>query len=292
MRWVVMWTADEEAELKFSRWQLNPHFAGGNEELPTLTAQEWDQITVHFQAEAVTAQAKNLNIPLSWLPSSSELRDSVFLAAAGLDHGLDQAVAMSKLPPQEKGVINTKEWLTQMVDQKLRGLGGGAPAKVNYLTFTEVGLIGSSFSLWCLCLFLQKGEKGPAGSKRKADEGDASAAGKRPKHPPPEGSAKRGDARGGAGPSRRAVSPMPVEILDGEDDHPTAQAAQAPEAPRPPPRGGDDPAFGRQAALDEEVRNIPPPRQFSSRDNAKIISSVIKAVPKEYVDQFPPAADA
>ncbi|XP_056699606.1 uncharacterized protein [Spinacia oleracea] len=111
-------------------------------------------------------------------------------------------------------------------------------------------------------------------------------------HPPPEGSARRGDARGGAGPSKRAASPTSVEILDGEDDHPSAQAARTPEAPRPPPRGRDDPASGRQAALDDEVRNIHAFRHFSSRDKAKIISSVIKAVPKEYVDQFPPAADA
>ncbi|XP_056698187.1 uncharacterized protein [Spinacia oleracea] len=83
---------------------------------------------------------------------------------------------------------------------------------------------------------------------------------------------------------------MPVEILDGEDEPPTAQAAQTPEAPRH--RVNEDPASRRQAALDEEIRNIPPSRHFSSRDKAKIISSVIKAVPKEYVEKFPPAADA
>lgn len=48
----------------------------------------------------------------------------------------------------------------------------------------------------------------------------------------------------------------------------------------------------------EEVRHIPPSKIFSSRDKAtsrdkaKIISSVIKAIPKEYMDQFSPAAEA
>ncbi|XP_056683748.1 uncharacterized protein [Spinacia oleracea] len=60
-------------------------------------------------------------------------------------------------------------------------------------------------------------------------------------HPPTEGLAKRGDARGGAGPSKRAASPTPVEVLDGEDDQPSAQAAQNPEAHRPPHVEGDDP---------------------------------------------------
>lgn len=87
---MVMWTADQEMELKFSRWQLEPRSARGSEELPTLTTQEWDQIVVHFQAETLAVRCKNLNIPKSWLPSCSQFKDPVFLAAAGLDHGLDQ----------------------------------------------------------------------------------------------------------------------------------------------------------------------------------------------------------
>lgn len=47
-----------------------------------------------------------------------------------------------------------------------------------------------------------------------------------------------------------------------------------------------------RAALDEETRNIPPLRYFSSQDKAKIISAVIKVVPKDYVEQFPPVTDA
>lgn len=42
----------------------------------------------------------------------------------------------------------------------------------------------------------------------------------------------------------------------------------------------------------EEIRHITPSKNFSSRDKAKIISSVIKVVPKEYMEQFYPAADA
>lgn len=48
----------------------------------------------------------------------------------------------------------------------------------------------------------------------------------------------------------------------------------------------------RQAMADEEICNIPPSKNFSSRDKTKIISSVIKVVPEEYMEQFPPAAEA
>ncbi|KNA23882.1 hypothetical protein SOVF_021210, partial [Spinacia oleracea] len=129
---VVRGENDQEMELKCSRWQLEPHFAGGSDELPALTKQEWDQIVVHFQVESLAVQGKNLNIPKSWLPSCSQFKDHVFLASAGLDHGLDQAFAMSKFPPVEKGQINTKEWLTQMVEQKLKGIVGGPPAKFEF----------------------------------------------------------------------------------------------------------------------------------------------------------------
>lgn len=49
------------------------------------------------------------------------------------------ALAMSKLPAQEKGEINTKEWLTQIMEQKMKGIVGTASTKVRiYLLFSIV----------------------------------------------------------------------------------------------------------------------------------------------------------
>lgn len=71
LRWVVMWTNDEEMELKFRRWQMTPRFMGGSEDLSALTGQEWDQIAAYFQAESLNVRGKTLNIPKFWLPFCS-----------------------------------------------------------------------------------------------------------------------------------------------------------------------------------------------------------------------------
>lgn len=44
--------------------------------------------------------------------------------------------------------------------------------------------------------------------------------------------------------------------------------------------------------VDEEVRHIPPSNHLYSKDKAKIISFVIKAFPREYMEQFSHAFDA